>query len=1043
MPTFKDNLHLGGKDPLVQTDDFASRSITTEKIDDGAVTEEKLRDGSVTKEKIATGAVTNEKLTDNSVESHHIAEGSVTEEKIVDGSVTGEKIAPGAITMNKIKDGTLNPYFVELDNAAADARQASQEARNSAQTADNAASQALLKAEQAEHTMADVVEASKTASEASEKAREASEKAAQAAQQSQGVVVLAQETIEEVQYATKKALESAEDADEATLKAKEATSTAIAKAIEADNAAENATAAAAVANRATRDMTAQATADHTRAENDHTRAEQEHVRAGQDHQTAVTDHQTFVENEQQRQATFEESEEGRASAFEASESSRQTVFDEKETVRDAANQAALGAAEKLNEHGEKLAELEGKTDSISKEATETEYDSIVIEDNDGNVVAEIAPDGANFKNLKSNGKDVLTEHQDISGLATKEEVEEKQDVIPEITNKGTYDEDDKVVFINDTDPDNPEEVAKINSDGITAKSYSLYNGAKLLDSSYESVEEIRTRYVKSMQLWKSLGVGMFIHWGVYSVLAGNYKGKNCDNVDIDFTSTNIAEWILNQARIPKDIYKSFQSGFNASNWNAESVAKMAYNAGMKYIVITSKHHDGFVLYDSDYADWSIKTTPSRNTILDELKEACDKYGLKFCIYFSQARDWTSEGGWGQEFYKNDGKDPYNEEQHSAYVKKTISIINEIIKRYNPYVLWYDGADRYPIQFYHEFLMNQLAKYPQIIVNDRLHIEDFGDFSTGEGGFYKGDSKYSEDCYTCNGSWGYNKSRDTEQYMVSAKTIIGSYILEGVCRNHNVLINIGPKGDGSIPSLVKKEFDDVATFVSKYGTFSDSSAINSKSFPNWGRMLQKGNVLKCYVYDKSSSITISGINTTFVRGVKVYDVENTVSMNNVEIVDEHTMVVSNIPIHDNNYPSVVDIEFSNSIISEVYSNIIDDQANTLSAIAFNILGSAWLEGFDNGNFQIASWTKADSIVSTFKYDGDTKDSVVSLTKAYAKTDKVTFVLQLKDLLDNSIQSSNVTDTVVENSVHLVKGHTYEVELRKTTSDWYNLKNIKFN
>lgn len=126
-----------------------------------------------------------------------------------------------------------------------------------------------------------------------------------------------------------------------------------------------------------------------------------------------------------------------------------------------------------------------------------------------------------------------------------------------------------------------------------------------------------------MEWWREARFGMFIHWRLYAIPAGEWDGK-----------TNYAEWIRRRAEIPSKTYNKFLDQFNPVEFDADEWAKMAKYAGMKYMVITSKHHDGFCLYPSDYTEFDVASTPFKRDILGELTEACEKYGIEMCFYYS-------------------------------------------------------------------------------------------------------------------------------------------------------------------------------------------------------------------------------------------------------------------------------------------------------------------------------------------------------------------------------------------------------------------------
>ena len=688
----------------------------------------------------------------------------------------------------------------------------------------------------------------------------------------------------------------------------------------------------------------------------------------------------------------------------------------------------------------KLSYLSGKLDkkqdrfnNVSEEAVESIVEEISIQNNEGEEIAHIDNNISNFRNLQSNGLPVLTKG-DVDILNKNFSESESDDAEEQIWAANDYDL---------TAPDKSKEFVRIGNYGVKSKSFQTFDGSKIMLDNYETVSNIRNRRIKEMEEWNKLGVGMFIHWGVYSALEGHYSGKNINGENIDFTSSGIAEWILRLAKIPEDTYKSYQSKFTADKWNTDEVAKIAYNAGMKYIVITAKHHEGFVLYDSKFASWCTKTSPARNTLLDELKKSCEKFGLKFCLYFSQTTDWTTDGGYGQDFKNNENKDPYTNEQHLRYINETISVIKEMIERFDPYVLWYDAPSDKDNFAALKFLDIQLANYPQVIVNNRL-FNDFhaGDFAVGEGNYYFGDRPYAENCYTMNGSWGYNKKYDTEDRTISAAKIIEQYIIEARARGQNALINIGPKGNGEISSLVKARLVEISAFVKKYGFFFSTEPVNAVSFPNWGRVIKCGNTLKCFVWDKSRRITISGINTTFVKSVHVYDTEST---DNLSIVDEYNMIISNIPSKEGSeYPAVIDIEFSNHIVAEKFSNVISADNNKLNVSAF-VTHSAYpaLMGYGTDTYQLGSWTDISSISSVFKYEGETADKTITFTKTLQEKNDISFTITLVNVSNGKKQTINVINDTAEQTVSLEKGIVYEINIRKEVPEWYNLKDIIFS
>jgi alpha-L-fucosidase len=198
-----------------------------------------------------------------------------------------------------------------------------------------------------------------------------------------------------------------------------------------------------------------------------------------------------------------------------------------------------------------------------------------------------------------------------------------------------------------------------------------------LSATFCSAEETKAQHDARMAWWREAKFGMSIHWGVYSVPAGYYNGKPVPG---------IGEWIMNRGKIPMAEYQAYAKEFNPTNFNAEDWVKIAKNAGQKYIVITSKHHDGFAMFDSKASDWNVvKATPFGRDPLKELAAACKKEGIKLGFYYSQAQDWNNGGSAsGGKWDTNQQRDMDDYIDHIA-----VPQVKEILSNYGkfPAVLW--------------------------------------------------------------------------------------------------------------------------------------------------------------------------------------------------------------------------------------------------------------------------------------------------------------------------------------------------------------------
>jgi len=307
-------------------------------------------------------------------------------------------------------------------------------------------------------------------------------------------------------------------------------------------------------------------------------------------------------------------------------------------------------------------------------------------------------------------------------------------------------------------------------------------------------KESAIEYTQRMQWFKDAKYGMFIHFGLYSQLGGVWNND---------TITGYAEWIQARADIDAQDYAMLTHTFNPANFDANKIVSLAKEAGMKYIVITTKHHEGFCLWDSKYTNFDVASTPFKGRdILAELSNACKKYGIKFGTYYSiidwhhssQQRNitgWNAWTHWGQVQMKA-GK-------RSEYITYMKNQIKELIENYDTDILWFDGDW---VEWWNNELGTDLYNYiralkPGIIINNRVaKRESFKkDFGTPEQEHLKEKVDYEwEACYTLNKSWGY-KADDHD--WKSPETVYNK-IKEINNNGGNLLLNIGPDGNGNVP-----------------------------------------------------------------------------------------------------------------------------------------------------------------------------------------------------------------------------------------------------
>jgi len=331
--------------------------------------------------------------------------------------------------------------------------------------------------------------------------------------------------------------------------------------------------------------------------------------------------------------------------------------------------------------------------------------------------------------------------------------------------------------------------------------------------------------------WRDAKFGMFIHWGVYAVPAGSYKGKkiNC-----------YSEWIMHRAKIPMAEYRLYAKQFNPIKYNPEAWVAAAKNAGMKYIIITSKHHDGFALFDSKASDWNIvKATPYGKDLLKPLADACRKQGMKLGFYYSQAQDWMNGG---ETDYGNNTPpwDPGQQLDVDKYIDMVaIPQVRELLTRYGefPSVIWWDTPTGMTETRATRINAAVQALRPGIIMNNRLGGGIHGDTETPEQnipaqGFKNRDW---ETCMTMNKSWGF--SAGDESWKQPADLIRN--LSDIASKGGNYLLNVGPDAEGVIPAPSLERLAAIGRWMKVNGQAIYGTRANPfpQVFP-WGRVTRK-------------------------------------------------------------------------------------------------------------------------------------------------------------------------------------------------------------
>jgi alpha-L-fucosidase len=408
---------------------------------------------------------------------------------------------------------------------------------------------------------------------------------------------------------------------------------------------------------------------------------------------------------------------------------------------------------------------------------------------------------------------------------------------------------------------------------LVSASCNNFNNKKNKEDAFEE-KELKA---DKMQWWKDAKFGMFIHWGVYSVPAGIYKGHKVKGG---------GEWIMCFGKIPVEEYKGYAKEFNPVNYNPKAWADLAKETGMKYVVVTTKHHDGFGLFDSKVTNWDVvDATPYKKDLIKPLVDAFRNDSLKIGFYYSQAQDWVHKGG-GAYFKKATLGWPNPDSMKiDAYTKKhrghwdplqngdfdeylnNISIpqVKEILSNYgNIDILWWDTPAEMNPKRADKFL-NIIKEYPNLITNNRLNNSIYkgyeGDLTTPEN-FIPATGipgKNWEVCMTMNNTWGY-KSYDTN--WKSSYDLIHK-LSEIVSKGGNFLLNVGPNAKGEIPNATIKILKEIGKWMDRNGEAIYGTKANPFSYLNWGQATLKGNKLYLHVvkWPKNNTLTLPLKNKT--------------------------------------------------------------------------------------------------------------------------------------------------------------------------------------
>lgn len=398
--------------------------------------------------------------------------------------------------------------------------------------------------------------------------------------------------------------------------------------------------------------------------------------------------------------------------------------------------------------------------------------------------------------------------------------------------------------------------------------------------------------------------GMFVHWGLYSVAAGQWKG-----MDVPW----VAEWMMRKFAVPVAEYEQLAKQFKAEKFNAEEWICTLAHAGMKYIVITAKHHDGFAMFHSRYDKYNIvDATPFGRDPMKEIAAACEKYGIRLGFYYSQDQDWHEAGASGNTWdFAPETKTP---EAFQKYLDTKVKTqLRELLTNYGKIsIIWFDTPNTINPEQSEDLKQYVKSLQPECLVSGRVG-NGKGDYeSLGDNAVPGGPTDHwVEGLGTMNESWGY-KPQDT--HYRSRNEILRILCNMSAC-GANYLLNVGPAGDGSFPPQATALLNGVGDWLAKNGEALYKSSSRGQWLSaklSWGDLTRKNDTAYFWIFNKEDDAVYYGIRNqvksaeVLATGEKI----RTEEWHNLNGKDYHKLLI-HLPA-DLELPAVIRVHFNGTI-----------------------------------------------------------------------------------------------------------------------------------
>lgn len=479
----------------------------------------------------------------------------------------------------------------------------------------------------------------------------------------------------------------------------------------------------------------------------------------------------------------------------------------------------------------------------------------------------------------------------------------------------------------------------------------------------DSLKEQRLRWFREARF------GMFIHWGLYAVPAGEWKGK---------LIPGLGEWIMNRAKIPVTEYEQLTGRFNPVKFNAEEIVRLAKNAGMKYIVITSKHHDGFAMYHSKVSKYNITdATPFKRDPLKELSDAAQKAGIKLGFYYSQTQDWHEPDAVGNDWdFKDDSKKNFQK-----YLDEKVKPqVTELLTNYGPIgLIWFDTPRNITKEQSRELVDLVHKLQPDCLVSGRVG-NGLGDYdSAGDNQISVGQVRRDwETPVTMNDTWGFKK--DDTNWKPTA--ILIQQMVQVSSRGGNYLLNVGPTAEGVIPQPSVERLGQVGEWlkINKDAVYGTRPSPFQYELP-WGIITTKPNKMYLHVFKWGKDLTIFGLKSKVRKASMLANKKKLKFTQANDLALDHYALTLQLPAKaPDPYDSVIELDLDSEVSVDASLMQQPDESVTLPAFLSNVhkrdekstfrfdsrgVAERWLDAGDwlDWNFKVSKPGTFDVVVLT--------------------------------------------------------------------------------